>query len=80
MQIEKRGTVMGDASEGGVMRAIGKSYQLGADAIVPYAASITDADVIMTEGKSLEKSGVKPDELLLRTDDLLNKDKRLRSA
>jgi len=67
MQIEKRGTVIGDRSEGAVMRAMGYSYQLGADVIVPYAASITDADVIMTDGKSLEKNGVTPDELLLPT-------------
>lgn len=67
MQIEKRGTVIGDRSAGAVMRAIGNSYQLGADVIVPYAASITDADLIMTDGKSLEKNGVTPDELLLPT-------------
>lgn len=67
MQIEKRGTVIGDRSAGAVMRAIGNSFQLGADVIVPYAASITDADLIMTDGKSLEKNGVTPDELLLPT-------------
>jgi C-terminal processing protease CtpA/Prc len=67
IQIEKRGTVIGDHSAGAVMRAMGYSYQLGADVIVPYAASITDADLIMTDGKSLEKSGVTPDELLLPT-------------
>ena len=65
MQIEKRGTVIGDRSAGAVMRAQGYSYQLGADVIVPYGASITDADLIMTDGKSLEKTGVVPDELLL---------------
>jgi C-terminal processing protease CtpA/Prc len=67
MQIEKRGTVIGDRSAGAVMRAMGNNFQLGADVIVLYGASITDADVIMTDGKSLEKNGVTPDELLLPT-------------
>jgi C-terminal processing protease CtpA/Prc len=67
MQLEKRAIVIGDRSEGAVMRAMGFGYQLGADVIVPYAASITDADVIMIDGKSLEKNGVMPDELLLPT-------------
>jgi len=67
MQIEKRGTVIGDHSAGAVMRAMSNGYQLGADVIVLYGASITDADLIMTDGKSLEKNGVTPDELLLPT-------------
>ena len=67
MQIEKRATIIGDRSAGAVMRATGNTYQLGADVIVLYAASITDADLIMTDGKSLEKNGVTPDELLLPT-------------
>lgn len=67
IQIEKRGTVIGDRSEGAVMVAQPYDYQLGANVIVLYAASITDADLIMTDGKSLEKTGVTPDELLLPT-------------
>ena len=67
MQMEKRGTIIGDRSAGAVMRAEGHSYQLGADVVVLYAASITDADLIMTDGKSLERTGVTPDELLLPT-------------
>lgn len=67
MQMEKRGTVIGDRSAGAVMRAQGFSYELGEGHAIAYGVSITDADVIMTDGKSLERLGVTPDEALLPT-------------
>ena len=67
VQLEKRGTVIGDLSAGAVMRSKQYSHQLGADVIVPYGVSITDADIIMTDGKSLEHIGVTPDETKLPT-------------
>ena len=67
IQLEKRGTVIGDKSAGAVMRAIHSSHQLGADTVVFYGVSVTDADLVMTDGKSLEHTGVTPDELLLPT-------------
>jgi C-terminal processing protease CtpA/Prc len=67
VQLEKAGTVIGDRSQGAVMRARGYNFQMGADIVVFYGASITDADLVMTDGKSLERSGVTPDELLLPT-------------
>lgn len=67
VQLEKRGLVIGDLSAGAVMRAKIYPHQVGADIVVPYAAVITDADLIMTDGKSLERIGVTPDELLLPT-------------
>jgi C-terminal processing protease CtpA/Prc len=66
-QLEKRGSVIGDHSAGAVMRSRIHSYQSGADVQIFYAASITDADIVMTDGKSLENTGVTPDELLLPT-------------
>lgn len=39
--------------------------QLGIDVVSFFGASITEADLIMTDGKSLEKTGVTPDETLL---------------
>jgi C-terminal processing protease CtpA/Prc len=67
VQLEKRGTVIGDRSAGAVMRAKGYSHELGVDTVVLYGVSITDADVIMTDGKSLEHFGVVPNELRLPT-------------
>jgi len=65
VQLEKRGSVIGDRSEGSVMEAKRYSYRLGADTVVFYGASITESDLIMTDGKSLEHNGVTPDELFL---------------
>lgn len=67
VQIEKRGTVLGDLSSGSVMEAKPYSYKTGVDVVVFYGASITDADFIMTDGQSLEHRGVTPDELVLPT-------------
>ena len=67
IQMEKRGVVIGDQSAGAVMRSRSYSYSMGVETVVPYGANITNADLIMTDGKSLEGVGVKPDELLLPT-------------
>ena len=67
VQLEKRGVVIGDVSAGAVMISKTHPYELGIDTIIMYAASITDADVLMGDGKSLEKVGVIPDELRLPT-------------
>ncbi|HTR38049.1 MAG TPA: S41 family peptidase [Bryobacteraceae bacterium] len=67
VQLEHRGTVLGDLSSGSVMESRYYSFKQGADTEIFYGASITDADLVMSDGKSLEHTGVTPDELILPT-------------
>jgi C-terminal processing protease CtpA/Prc len=67
IQLEKRGTVIGDQTAGAVMRSKQYNHTIGVDIFIVYLASITDANLIMTDGKSLEGSGVIPDDLKLPT-------------
>jgi C-terminal processing protease CtpA/Prc len=67
VQLEKRGVVIGDVSAGAVMRSKQYDHNLGTDTVIFFGASITDADVVMTDGKSLERVGVIPDEVKVPT-------------
>lgn len=67
VQLEHRGTVLGDLSSGSVMESRFYPWHQGVDTVFTYGASITDADLIMADGKSLEHTGVTPDELILPT-------------
>lgn len=67
VQLEKRGTVIGDTSGGKVMRSLHHGHQAGTDTVVFYGVSVTNADAVMADGKSLEHTGVTPDEILLPT-------------
>lgn len=73
MQIEKRATIIGDHSSGKVMQSIVFPRTVGVDTVAFFGTNITQADLIMTDGKRLEHAGVVPDELILPTaDDLAN--------
>lgn len=67
VQLEKRGTVIGDRSAGAVMRGRHYEHTSGVETVVFYGVSITDADLVMKDGHSLEKLGVTPDEIVLPT-------------
>ncbi len=67
VQIEHRGIVMGDVTSGSVMEARQYPYQEGMETVVPFAFSITAADLIMKDGKSLEHFGVIPDQEIVPT-------------
>lgn len=67
VQLEKRGVVIGDRSSGSVMESKYYRMQVGIVNGLAFGVSLTHADVIMADGKSLEHVGVTPDELLLPT-------------
>lgn len=67
MQIEKRGMVIGDRSSGKVMQSKVYPREVGLDTVAFFGTNITNADLIMTDGKSLEHVGVTPDEVVLPT-------------
>ena len=65
IQLQKRGTVIGDRSSGKVMVAEIFQMDQGLDTSLPYSVEVTVADLLLSDGKSLEHQGVQPDELLL---------------
>ena len=67
IQLEHRGTVLGDHSAGAVMEARRYPGSQGVDTKIFYGFSITEADLIMKDGKSLEHTGVTPDEIIIPT-------------
>jgi len=67
IQLEGRGVVMGDRSAGAVMRSRYYGHQIGQGTVMFYGTSITDADLLMSDGKSLENVGVIPDGRILPT-------------
>ncbi len=67
VQIEERGTVMGDRTSGMVMESRVFRHAFGVDPYYVYGASVTVAEPIMSDGKSLERVGVLPDRSMLPT-------------
>jgi carboxyl-terminal processing protease len=69
VQLEKRGVVLGDRSSGHVMmsRQFVHAVKMDGVNVTQYGASVTIADIIMKDGKSLEGLGVTPDERILPT-------------
>jgi C-terminal processing protease CtpA/Prc len=67
IQLNGRGKVIGDLSAGSVMESEYQQIDGGFGRNLWFGASVTVADLIMTDGKSLEKVGVTPDEIVLPT-------------
>jgi len=66
VQIEQRGTILGDQSAGLVREARVFLHEFGISGFF-YASEVAVADTIMTDGKSLEGVGVQPDRTFLPT-------------
>jgi C-terminal processing protease CtpA/Prc len=67
VQLEGRGTVIGDRSSGAVRESLVHPFSQGADVMIFYQVAVTTADILMKDGVSLEKRGVVPDDLQLPT-------------
>ena len=72
LQIEKRATIIGDRSAGAVMTSRLFPHTLGGEvlgsvSVAFWGTSITVGDLRMSDGQSLEKVGVTPDEVVLPT-------------
>jgi len=67
VQLEHRGTIVGDRTGGRVMDASVYPLREGIGAALFYAVMISTADLVMSDGKSLEGVGVTPDVAVLPT-------------
>lgn len=65
MQRTQRGTILGDTTAGAVMESRLWPHSIGAEIVVEYWLSVTDADIIMPDGARLENLGVVPDVIVL---------------
>jgi C-terminal processing protease CtpA/Prc len=69
VQLEKRGVVLGDRSAGAVMEAkfFPHVVSVSPTTVTPYGATVTEAALVMSDGGTLEKVGVTPEERILPT-------------
>jgi len=70
VQLTERGTVIGDRTAGAVMVARQRSLvTTHGENVIQFGASVTVADVVMSDVARLEKKGVTPDFIVLPTAD-----------
>lgn len=65
VQIEKRGTVLGDRTAGSVRQAQNYGHVTGINPEYRYWTLVSVADLVMSDGNSLEDVGVAPDETMV---------------
>jgi C-terminal processing protease CtpA/Prc len=65
VQIERRGTVIGDITSGSVMESQFYTERTGVGRVSLYGVGVTEWNLIMADGRSLERFGVRPDEIVL---------------
>jgi len=76
LQLAGRARILGDRSAGAVMESQIFDHMVGGERTgVFFGTSITVADLIMSDGRSLEKTGVTPDEVVLPTAEDLASDR-----
>lgn len=67
VQLERRAFILGDRTAGMVMESRSHPHEMHLESGVYYATSVTEADMVMSDGKSLEHVGVDPDVVILPT-------------
>lgn len=65
VQLEERGTIVGDHTSGLTMESVHIPHATGMYRGYFYGTSVTVADTVMRDGKSLEHVGVQPDQVFL---------------
>jgi C-terminal processing protease CtpA/Prc len=65
IQIENRGLILGDRSSGMVMESRPSYFRVGTFDPIVAGVSVTEGDLRMRDGKSLEHVGVTPDRVVL---------------
>jgi C-terminal processing protease CtpA/Prc len=73
VQLQNRGIVIGDHTAGSNMETDSYREYVSPDAAIIYSIDVTIADLLMSDGKSLEGVGVTPDQIIIPTqDDIAN--------
>ncbi len=67
MQLSARATIVGDWSSGTGHMSTVRWQMSGAGRVVPYGVSLSTADLRLADGRTLERRGVMPDEIVVPT-------------
>lgn len=65
VQLEQRGSIVGDHTSGLTMESVHMLHLTGMHPFYVYGTSVTIAEAIMADGKSLEHIGLQPDQVFL---------------